>query len=74
MYLNYDQGALDAAYDQAAYATNGPQLIKRYASNSDVTRLRIGAPTRVSYGATPIESLEIYRTSRPNAPVFVFNR
>ena len=41
-------------------------------SNSDTTRARIGAPQRAVYGPTEIEKLDIYRTSRPNAPVFVF--
>src|SRR5215831_18093944 len=29
VFLDYDQAALDAAYDQAAYAPNREQLIKR---------------------------------------------
>ena len=29
VFLDYDQAALDAAYDQAAYTPNREQLIKR---------------------------------------------
>jgi len=29
VFLDYDQAALDAAYDQAAYAANREQLIQR---------------------------------------------
>jgi arylformamidase len=72
VFLDYDQAALDAAYDQSKYAPNLQQVIKRYATNSEVTRSRLGAPRRVAYGSQPIEQLEIYRTERANAPVQVF--
>jgi arylformamidase len=48
VYLDYDQTALDAAYNQAAYAPNREQLIKRRISESELTRLRIGEPERVA--------------------------
>ena len=72
VYLDYDQAALDAAYDQAAYAPNREQLIKRRIRDSELTRLRIGEPERVAYGQAEIERLDIYRTGRAEAPVFVF--
>jgi arylformamidase len=55
VYLDYDQSALDAAYDQAAYAPNREQLIKRRISESEMARLRVGEPDRVAYGAGEIE-------------------
>jgi arylformamidase len=72
VYLDYDQAALDAAYDQAAYPANREQLIKRRLRDSELTRLRIGEPERVAYGPAEIERLDIYRTERDAAPVFVF--
>ena len=45
VYLDYDQAALDAAYDQAAYAPNREQLIKRRIRDSEL-RLRVGAQAR----------------------------
>ena len=33
---------------------------------------RLGAPRRVSYGPSEIERLDIYRTDRARAPIFVF--
>jgi arylformamidase len=72
VFLDYDQKALDAAYDQAAYAPNREQLIKRRISESELARLRIGEPERVAYGPTEIEQLDIYRTGRATAPVLVF--
>jgi arylformamidase len=70
--MDYDQVELDAAYDQSFYAPLARQVIKRYASNSEAVRARIGQPLRESYGPTAIELLDIYRTKRPNAPIFVF--
>ena len=72
VFLDYDQAALDAAYDQAAYAPNREQLIKRRISDSQLARLCIGEPERVAYGPAEIERLDIYRTARVSAPVFVF--
>ena len=72
VFLDYDQAELDAAYDQAAYAPNREQLIKRRISDSELARLHIGEPERVAYGQAEIERLDIYRTGRAAAPVFVF--
>jgi arylformamidase len=72
VFRDYDQAALDAAYDQSKYAPNLQQLVHRYATNSEITRSRLGAPRRVAYGKDPVEQLDIYRTEQPNAPVQVF--
>ena len=70
VFLEYDQAALDSAYDQAAYAPNREQLIERRVRDS--VRGRIGEPERLAYGPAEIERLDIYRSARPAAPVFVF--
>jgi arylformamidase len=72
VFLNYDQAALDAAYDQAAYAPNREQLIERRIGDSGMARGRIGEPERIAYGSAEIEWLDICRTGRTAAPVFVF--
>ena len=72
VFLDYDQKALDTAYDQAAYAPNREQLIKRRINDSELARRRIGEPERVAYGPAEIERLDIYRIGRAMAPVFVF--
>jgi len=72
VFRDYDQAALDAAYDQSKYAPNLAQVVRRYTTNSELARARLGAPRRVAYGTAPIEQLDIYRTERPNAPVHVF--
>lgn len=71
VFLDYDQQALDDAYDQSVYAPNRQQLLARLAVNSELARLRLGEPERFAYGATPIEQLDVYRTHRRNAPINV---
>ena len=72
VFLDYDQIELDAAYDQAVYQPNILQLNRRWASNSARTRARIGEPLRRAYGESAIEQLDIFRTSRDHAPIFIF--
>ncbi len=72
VWLDMDQKALDDAYDQAIYAPNRDQLTKRRATNSDLVRARLGAPRRVAYGPSPHEMLDIYVTTKPDAPIAVF--
>jgi arylformamidase len=72
VFMDYDQIELDAAYDQSAYAPLGKQIQARRSTNSEEVRRRLGPPRRESYGPTEVEKLDIFRTSRPNAPVFIF--
>jgi arylformamidase len=46
--------------------------LKRLASNSEIARSRVGQPRREAYGPTEFEKLDIYRTNRPSAAIFVF--
>jgi arylformamidase len=70
--MDMDQVELDAAYDQIYYAPLQTEITRRLASNSELVRARLGAPRREAYGATEPEKLDIHRTARPNAPIFVF--
>ena len=72
VFLDYDQAALDAAYDQAAYAANREQLVARRVVNSAAVRARLGEPERLAYGDAAIETLDIYRSRLPRAPIFVY--
>ena len=72
VFLDYDQIELDAAYEQVVYQPNILQLNRRWASNSARTRAQIGEPLRRAYGDTPVEQLDIFRTDKSNAPIFVF--
>ena len=72
VWLDMDQKALDDAYDQFVYAPNRDQVHKRNMFNSDRVRARLGAPKRLAYGSKPIEQLDLFATSKPNAPINVF--
>src|SRR5262245_9199121 len=72
VFLDYDQAEIDAAYDQVFYAPLGSQIIKRCVSSSAATRTRLGDPRREAYGPTEVEKLDIFRTKKPNAPIFVY--
>ena len=72
VWLDMDQVELDAAYDQSVYAPNLQQIVKRYATNSERVRARLGAPRRYAYGTSPIEGLDVYVTKHPSAPVNIF--
>jgi arylformamidase len=72
VWLDMDQVELDAAYDQSVYAPLGSQIRARFVSSSDQVRARLGHPRRVAYGPSEVEKLDIYRTARPKAPIFVY--
>jgi arylformamidase len=72
VWLDMDQEQLDDAYDQEKYAPNRAQIVARRIANSERARAIIGPPQRVAYGASEIETLDIFRTARPNAPVNIF--
>lgn len=72
VWMDMDQKALDDAYDQTVWAPNQPLVQKRRGVTAKRARAALGEPERFSYGKTPIESLELFRTTVPNAPVVVY--
>jgi arylformamidase len=66
-----DQKELDDAYDQSVWAPNQQHVTKRRSlwSESIAARLK---PDRIAYGPTKIETLDIYKTTRWNAPIRIF--
>jgi arylformamidase len=72
VWMDMDQVELDASYDQSVYAPTIGQFSKRFASISETTRQRLGAPKRFAYGPTAIEGLDVYPARTANAPIFVF--
>jgi arylformamidase len=72
IFLDYDQAQLDACYDQAVWAPNAAVIHRRQASLSDVARAHMAPALRRAYGSGPMEHLDIFRSARDNAPVFVF--
>jgi arylformamidase len=71
VWLDLDQAALDAAYDQAVYAPNFRQIVDRMATNSARMRERLGAPRVFRYGRSPIERLSYYPAKTTNAPIHI---
>ena len=72
VWLDMDQKELDDAYDQAKYAPNRDQVLRRNAVNSELARARLKSPQRFAYGPTPAEGLDVYAAERSKAPVNVF--
>ena len=72
IFLDYDAAGLDRQYDQRAWAPNAVEVINRYGSKSDEVRTRLGEPTVFSYGESSAETIDLYRTKRPDAPIHVF--
>lgn len=64
VFRDYDQKALDDAYDQSVYAPNRDQLLARRDTNSRLARERLGEPERFAYGAGRNEQLDVYRAPR----------
>jgi arylformamidase len=72
IFLDYDSAELDRQYDQRVWAANALAVIARYGEASDSMRARLGEPMTAGYGDAPSETLDIYRTARPHAPIQVF--
>ncbi|MDB5964130.1 MAG: alpha/beta hydrolase [Polaromonas sp.] len=72
VWLGMTQAELDAAYDQIRYAPNQPQILKRFASNSEDWRQRAGAPRRLAYGPAAVEQLDLYPAAGAGAPIHIF--
>jgi arylformamidase len=72
VWMDMDQAELDRAYDQGPWAPNAGYLAKRRAALSEQTRQRLGAPKRFTYGATPIQGLDVFTTKRLNAPINIY--
>ena len=60
VFLDYDQQALDDQYEQRVWVPHADDIIRRYHAASDAVRSRIGEPRTERYGATPVETLDIY--------------
>lgn len=72
VWLDLDQQELDDAYDQEVYAFNGRNIAERMRANNEKALSIIGKPERVAYGPAEIEQVDIYKTTRPNAPIMIF--
>ena len=71
VFLNYDQRALDDAYDQKIWAPNMEEVLSSYATESARWRHLSGPPMRFAYGTSPMESLDVYCSAVHRAPVLI---
>lgn len=72
VFLDYDQCALDKAYDQRVWAPNMEHLLAGYAAASTRCRERLGPPLRFAYGESAAEQLDVFRATADSAPVQIF--
>ncbi len=75
VWLDMDQAALDAAYDQRAYAPAMSEHIARRNQQNEAALARLAEPLNYAYGARPVEKLDVHLTDlagRPNVPVNIF--
>lgn len=75
VFLDYDQAALDAQYDNRAKVPAFPQYLERYRAASAEARQRFAAHAQldVPVGSTPIERIDIFPAAgKAPAPVLVF--
>jgi arylformamidase len=76
VWRDYDQEALDNAYDQLVYAPNRDIILGRIAAASNRTRENLGAPERVAYGPSEHERFDLFRVKGAppagGAPINVF--
>src|SRR5437867_739522 len=71
VYLDYDQKALDDAYDQAVYAPNRDQVLARRERNSELARQHLGEPHRFAYGKGRNEQLDVFASKGSQIQVFI---
>ncbi|MFL2545871.1 MAG: hypothetical protein ACJ0SL_00625 [Candidatus Rariloculaceae bacterium] len=74
VWLDMDQAALNAAYDQAAYAPDMQSHIDRRSRRNADALARMAEPSTFSYGSRPIERLDVHlslHADRP-APINIF--
>ena len=71
VWLDMDQKELDDAYDQSVYAPNQQLIATRRRLASEAMLKRV-TPQRIAYGSSEDEKLDIYKTTRANAPINIF--
>ena len=74
VWLDMDQAALDAAYDQRAYDPAMSEHIVRRNKHNQMALARLAEPEINTYGARPVETLDVHLTERADglAPVNIF--
>lgn len=71
IFLDYDETALDAAYDQRNWADNIDEVYDRLGRVNEQVLAELGEPTREQYGESAIETLDWYRSDQVGAPIHI---
>lgn len=67
-----DPAWLDAQYNNRARVAEAQSILERWANASALARAQSDCMLDIPYGAAPSETLDVFRTERADAPVFVF--
>lgn len=74
VWLDMDQAALDAAYDQRAYSPTFDDHLARRIARNEAALKRLPEPMNFAYGDRPVEKLDVHlsnQSKRP-APIIVY--
>jgi arylformamidase len=71
-YRAYDRAALELQYETDGEKPDSVGFVRAYERDSAVVRSSRPARLDVAYGPLPAETMDIFTTARPKAPVFVF--
>jgi arylformamidase len=72
IFREYDEAALDAAYDPAAWADNIDEVVVQLRARNASAITALGAPARHAYGSSDIEALDWYSPAEEEgAPIHV---
>jgi arylformamidase len=71
VWLDMDQAALDAAYDQTVWAPNQSLIAERRTAASVEAKERL-KPAQHAYGETTIETFDFYSCGAAGAPILIF--
>lgn len=73
LYRNFEtQAQIDAQYNPSLVLTPGDQPMEHFTAQAQRARATLRHTLDVPYGPTVEETLDIFPTAAPNAPVFVF--
>ena len=71
VFLDYDQEALDRAFDQKAWASNGAETLEHYKALGEQARASFPCRLNLQYGAGPDEFLDLFPAGPAPAPVHI---
>ena len=71
-FLGYDKIALDAQYNLRAAVKEYEAYFEEWDRRSQQTRRQLAGELNVAYGSHPLETMDIFFSDQPNAPLLVF--